>query len=142
MHPDRLDTITRWLQQEDDELLYAPDRPSLLHPATRPWHYRLDGHTPVPEPDLVAWGSWFVTADRTVARTWLAPDVEVSTVFLGLDHAFQPGGPPLLFETMIFGGRLDGHQERFTTWAEAVTGHEALCAQVAATLGQEGGSSA
>ena len=46
----------------------------------------------------------------------------VSTVFLGLDHAFD-GGTPLLFETMIFGGEHDEYQERYATWDEAEAGH-------------------
>ena len=32
-------------------------------------------------------------------------------------------GPPLLFETMIFGGPHDGYQERYTFWDEAEAGH-------------------
>jgi hypothetical protein len=48
-------------------------------------------------------------------------DVDVSTVFLGLDHGF--GGKPLWFETMIVGGPLDDSQERYTTIEEAEAGH-------------------
>ena len=46
-------------------------------------------------------------------------EVEVSTVFLGIDHQFGYG-KPLLFETMIFGGKNDGYQTRYSTWEEAV----------------------
>ena len=42
---------------------------------------------------------------------------------MGLDHAFM-GGPPLLFETMIFGGEHDQFQERYSTWEEAMAGHK------------------
>ena len=45
----------------------------------------------------------------------------VSTVFLGLDHGF--GGVPMLFETMIFGGKHDMFQERYTSLQEAEEGH-------------------
>jgi hypothetical protein len=53
--------------------------------------------------------------------------VRVSTVFLSLDHAFHVGtekGPPLLFETMVF-GLPDGaeYQDRYSTWEEAEAGH-------------------
>src|SRR5690606_31539414 len=69
--------------------------------------YRLDAAgRPVPEPDLLAWGRWMEGADRTVARDEVN-GILVSTVFLGLDHAFF-GGPPLLWETMAFGPPLDG----------------------------------
>lgn len=53
----------------------------------------------------------------------------VSTVFLGLDHAHN-GGPPVLWETMVFGGDLDGEQERYTSRADAVAGHAAMVARV------------
>jgi hypothetical protein len=51
-------------------------------------------------------------------------EVRVSTVFLGLNHAWLGQGPPLIFETMIFGGPEDGYQDRYTTWDEAIKGHE------------------
>jgi hypothetical protein len=51
--------------------------------------------------------------------------VEISTVFLGLDHNFGQG-PPLLFESMVFGGEDDGEMVRYSTWEEAETGHKLL----------------
>ena len=54
----------------------------------------------------------------------------MSTVFLGLNHAVSENGPPLLFETMVFGGQLDSEQERYTTWEEAELGHSAMVARV------------
>jgi hypothetical protein len=56
-------------------------------------------------------------------------EVRVSTVFLGLDHSFS-GGPPLLFETMVFGGEHDQAQWRYTTWQEAEIGHAQVLAKV------------
>lgn len=56
-----------------------------------------------------------------VAVTTL-PNCEVSTVFLGLDHSFG-SGPPLLFETLVFGGPFDQEMERYATWVEAEYGH-------------------
>lgn len=47
----------------------------------------------------------------------------VSTVFIGLDHRMGGDGPPALFETMIFGGRLDEFQNRCCTWDEAERMH-------------------
>ena len=49
----------------------------------------------------------------------------VSTVWLGLDHSFF-GGPPLIFETMIFAeeGTMDDlYQERYSTGQQAIRGH-------------------
>jgi len=79
------------------------------------------------EPVAVAamtWALWFEThhSDRVVLRTRPASHSQVSTVFLGLDHAWS-GGPPILWETMIFGGPFDGHQLRYTTRLDALTGH-------------------
>lgn len=84
--------------------------------------YRLDGHEPVQCADLSEWAQWFDTSKRIVAQDDLSDGTRVSTVFLGIDHNFS-GGPPLLFETMIFGGANDGYQVRYSTWAEAEDGH-------------------
>ena len=68
--------------------------------------------------------------DRTVAKSTIG-DYLVSTVFLGLDHQWHEHGPPLLFETMVFGkGPLDERQERCTTWEEAEAMHKAMCEEV------------
>lgn len=64
---------------------------------------------------------------KIVARTEL-DGVLISTVWLGLDHAYGRAlGPPLIYETMIFGGPvdLDEYQERYSTEGAAVTGHDA-----------------
>lgn len=65
---------------------------------------------PVPEPDLITWARWFESADRTVGSDQIG-ESRVSTVFLGLDHNFGEG-PPVLWETMVFGGELEGEQNR------------------------------
>ncbi len=81
---------------------------------------------PVPCEDLIVWGKWLERADsdRIVKQT-TRDKVKVSTVFLGLDHSFGLGeGPPILFETMIFGGEHDDYQQRYATREEALMGHE------------------
>lgn len=50
-------------------------------------------------------------------------ECDVSTVFLALDHDLSGKGPPVLYETMIFGGPRDDYQERYCTRAEAEAGH-------------------
>lgn len=52
--------------------------------------------------------------------------VLVSTVFLALDHS-HGRGKPILFETMIFGGKHDHYEERYCTWDEALEGHKKAC---------------
>jgi hypothetical protein len=88
-------------------------------------HYILEGKTPVVVHDTLDWGKWFQTANRVVARNE-NDGVVVSTVFLGLDHRFGGKGPPLIFETMIFGGPRDQETYRYSTWEEAEAGHRKL----------------
>jgi len=77
----------------------------------------------VAEPDILKWGEWFRTSERHLAEDQIG-EVCISTVFLGLDHQFGDG-PPLLWETMIFGGEHDQYQERYSTREEALAGHQA-----------------
>ena len=80
------------------------------------------------------WASAAATTN-TVAKTDVGVSgakVHVSTVWLGLDHSYD-GGPPLIFETMVFGGGLDLEMERYSTEAEALAGHAAMCARVQAS---------
>ena len=56
-------------------------------------------------------------------------DIHISTVWLGMDHQFEDG-PPLIFETMVFGGPLADYQWRYATEAEAIAGHDQVVAKV------------
>lgn len=58
---------------------------------------------------------------KRIAHTEVG-NTEVSTVWMGIDHSFEKGSPPLIFETMTFGGEEE-ICERYTTQAEAVRGH-------------------
>lgn len=67
---------------------------------------------------------------KKIALTKTKNGFRVSTVWLGLDHAF--GGPgPLIFETMVFMGETfsDKDCERYATEADALTGHAAMVAK-------------
>lgn len=97
--------------------------------------YILDGHTPVPEEDDMAWEEWMGTADRHVALTEHEL-FSVSTIFLGLDPSFGEG-PPMLFESKAFERmpHIDGLNihlgtafdcERYSTWEDAEIGHKAM----------------
>ncbi len=88
--------------------------------------YILEDKLPKPVDNILEWGKWFETAERHVSFTKMWLSVEVSTVFLGLDHSFDRGAP-ILFETMIFGGKQDEYQERYHTWEEADIGHRQAC---------------
>lgn len=83
---------------------------------------------PVPCPDVLEWGAWFGDNDNRRLKRDEVGNVLVSTVFLGLDHSHGMDGPPVLWETMIFGSPAhNDYQERYCTREEALAGHaEAL----------------
>lgn len=69
----------------------------------------------------LAWAASF-DQDRQVASTLLG-DVRVSTVWLGINHNWGDG-PPLIFETMIFGLADDDEVcWRYPSEIEALRGH-------------------
>jgi hypothetical protein len=84
-------------------------------------NYVLRGRAVHPVDKIITWAREFETSDRCVAKTQLG-DVSVSTAFLGVDHAFG-AGPPLLFETMIFGGEYDEWMDRYSSYDDAEAGH-------------------
>jgi len=94
----------------------------------RPRYYDLDG-SPL---ELMEWARLFELRSEPAGGWRIALDegigVCVSTVWLGLDHNYSPAGPPLIFETMIFGGEHDQYQERYSTKEEAIEGHKKACA--------------
>lgn len=73
--------------------------------------------------ECTEWAKWFETAKRSIREDVLPDGTRISTVFLGIDHNFFPGGRPLLFETMIFGGPHHHYQDRYSTRDEAIAGH-------------------
>src|SRR5436189_165925 len=89
--------------------------------------FRRDG-TPYPRGDdgFFAWAEDMQNLYyRVVAVDTLPNGYRVSTVWLGLDHNFSLEGPPLIFETMVFGKELwmDLDSARYATEAEAMEGH-------------------
>jgi len=76
-------------------------------------------------PDYLVWAKWFENFDTSIKITTVN-DILVSTVFLSLDHS-PASDEPILFETMIFGGDHDGYQKRYSTYNEAVQGHDEIC---------------
>lgn len=98
-----------------------------------------DGN-PKRERDDLKWAMWFEYSHRSKGKDnrILAQDhigsVRVSTVFLGLDHAFPPNPKkPVLWETMIFGGEHDDWMRRYCTRAEAIIGHNEAVEMVKAS---------
>lgn len=88
--------------------------------------YILVGKKPVKCKNLLEWGRTLDTKTCRLARIE-SDGVRVSTVFLGLDHNWSGDGPPLLFETIIFGGPQDQQCWRYSTWDQAMKGHSYAC---------------
>ena len=86
-------------------------------------YFILDGHEPVECADVIEWEKWVRKADRHVAETRKG-NIRISTIFMGLNHNFSIGGTPILFETMVFGGKHDDYQERYDSWDRAEEGHK------------------
>ena len=83
--------------------------------------------------DLREWALWYEQREKRVVAQAKAGEYRVSTVFLGLDHSFGDG-PPVLFETMVFGGKWDNHMDRYCTKAEAEAGHRDVVSRLLAGL--------
>lgn len=110
----------------------------------RPLHYILDAAgEPVACDDLDTWANFLENRDaRRVAQDRDegpdGADVWISTVFLSLDHQYGDG-PPILWETMVFGGPLDGEQNRYTSRAAALAGHQRMCKAVTDAIREAAG---
>jgi hypothetical protein len=89
--------------------------------------YRLDAeHRPVPCVNDDKWFAWYQDiSNRRVGLTRIADGISVSTIFTGLD-LIPSDGPPLLFETEVFGGEYGGCRWNFATWDDAKIGHEII----------------
>lgn len=93
------------------------------------WYILDDDHNIIPSTTLEA-AKWMNDnfEKRRVAATTLPDGRWISTVFLGLDHAFLPGDPPQLFETMVFPSEEDfsgqRYVERCSTWSQALAMHD------------------
>lgn len=76
----------------------------------------------IPCDDRDKWIRWIEDGgNRRVAEDWIG-DVQVSTVFLAMNHNWWDG-EPILFETMIFGGPLHHECWRYSTYDDALSGH-------------------
>ena len=95
-------------------------------------HYLLRDGVPVPT-DTATWAN-SPEAHYRVAETQLE-GVWISTVFFGTDMNYAAGGPPLVFETMVFcdEGVMPEWQnecDRYSTLEEAKAGHDAMVKRV------------
>ncbi|WP_064442289.1 hypothetical protein [Hoyosella altamirensis] len=88
-------------------------------------YYDIDG---TPLADLKTFLAARGHTDSQVARTMVGDNVEVSTIWLGINHNYFGHGEPLIFETMIFGKSLDGGRDqwRYSTREQALAGHDEI----------------
>jgi hypothetical protein len=84
--------------------------------------------------DAAGWSAWRAKSeDWRIDKTDIGTgDVWVSTVFLGLDHGHSEDGPPVLFESMVFGGDYDQHCWRYTSYVAAQAGHTRIVVDLTA----------
>lgn len=103
-------------------------------------HYILRDGKLVEEPDHSAWVEWVETCYPRVsclARTQTT-SATVVTRFLAVNLTLSEEQPPLLFETRVTGGWLDGQREKFATPEEARAGHLAWVDRVRAVEDDDG----
>ena len=92
---------------------------SSCSPPTPELFYDQDGN-PI---DLRTFAELAESHQRVVAYS-LVGDVEVLTVWLGVNHNFIGIGPPIIFETKIFGGEHHLRMARYATKEGARAGHD------------------
>lgn len=86
-------------------------------------YYRLNDDHTVTKVDLMEWAENMETENTRVACTDLGDGRHIATVFLGLDHRWYRPGPPLIFETTMYGGE-DDYLVRYSTYEQALRGHQ------------------
>lgn len=101
--------------------------------------YILKDKKPVRVDDFREYVMWMENDKNRIIEHTEIGDILVSTVFLGIDHrmSFGPSGPPILFETMVFGGEFDQHQKRYSIYDKAKEGHNEICDMVLLTFAVE-----
>lgn len=96
--------------------------------------YKLKNHEVV-ECSLRDWQFYFSddaaeSADRRLVSAYTLGKITISTIFIGLDYNFTGNGPPLVFETRVFGGTRDGDIYRYATYDAALKNHNRLAEEL------------
>ena len=132
-HKRALTHFAQLLKQMEDNGAFSPATLDRLKDfADGPAMYVLDGKTPRRVRDVLEWAQCYGSKERQLAVDRVG-GVTVSTIFLGIDSPLL--GPPLLFETMVFGGKHDRAQSRYETYDEALAGHQWWLAKVTKSEG-------
>jgi hypothetical protein len=97
---------------------FALDEPLVLP------FYRLDGKEPVRCETWREYLDYMLAADGSLhIANDEAPGCRISTIFLISPSGVGIIDKPYFFETMIFGGPLDGTCKRYHSYDEALAGH-------------------
>jgi hypothetical protein len=86
-------------------------------------------HTVERMDDIVEWERRYGLDERVIARDVIGK-VLITTQFLGLEIGENRQGKPLLFESLVMKGPLDGTKQHYANYADAMVGHGALLLRV------------
>jgi hypothetical protein len=67
--------------------------------------------------DFMTWARWFRIPENRIVKQTTTDGIFISTVFIGITEGE-------LFETMIFGGKYDKDQWRYSNYDDALAGHQ------------------
>jgi hypothetical protein len=92
-------------------------------------------------PDPVEWLEWMQESFSAGNHLFAKDDIfgfSIETEFLGINHNVTESGPPLWFETMVYresvrrnsGLKIEYGTVLYSTVAEAIAGHMAICEKV------------
>ena len=71
---------------------------------------------------VLDWAKWYEKNKQTIETTTIG-DIQITTEFVGIDDSVFEIDSPLLFETVILGGDMNGWVCQYSTLAEAKSGH-------------------
>jgi hypothetical protein len=97
-------------------------------------YYILRNDEVVEESDHAVWSEWFESTYQDVAEIAQTATAHstVLTRFLAVNLTLAQDQPPLLFETKVEGGWLEGQGEKYSSLEAARTGHDAWVEKVRA----------
>lgn len=94
-------------------------------------YYKIDLETKIITPcDMFGWARQLEEMSRLHIKhvaDEIVNDKRISTVWLGLNHAYSENELPKIFETMVFDPANSGNDiycKRYTYWEDAQLGHE------------------
>ena len=107
-----------------DEMGWGYDKPNGTY-------YRLNNNLEPESISIMQYIQGKYKVSKQVALTTIAGrKIMVSTVFLSLNLNLLGKHPPIVFETMVFGGSMNREQRRYSTYEDALIGHKAMVRRI------------